>query len=335
MAAVELLALTKVYDGGTPALDGISLTAADGEFLVLLGPSGCGKSTILRCIAGLETPTAGEIRVGGARVDDLPPGDRDVAMVFQNYALYPHMSVRENVAFPLRMRRMPKAEIERRVRDAAGLLGLTELLERRPGQLSGGERQRTALGRAIVREPRAFLFDEPLSNLDAKLRAEMRRELTRLHRRLGATMVYVTHDQTEAMTMGQRIAVLRAGRLLQVGTPTEIYARPAGEFVARFIGTPGMNILTGEAVGRFGGRHVGFRPEDARFRAADGADFRGRVTLVEPLGSETLVHVALDGGDDAVIRVREGTVPALDDVVGLAVPADRRHHFDPTTGDRV
>jgi ABC-type sugar transport system ATPase subunit len=332
--AVVLRQLTKVFGGQPPALDGLTLEIERGEFLVLLGPSGCGKTTVLRCIAGLEEPTAGEIEIAGRRVNDLPPRDRDVAMVFQNYALYPHLSVRDNIGFPLRMRGIPRADVARRVESAAGVLGITQLLERRPGQLSGGERQRAALGRAIVRQPAVFLFDEPLSNLDAKLRSEMRAELVALHRRLQATMLYVTHDQVEAMTMGHRIAVLRAGRLQQVGTPTEIYARPANTFVAAFIGTPGMNLMYGPTDRRTDGPCVGFRPEDARLGSAEGADWAGIVALVEPLGAETLAHVRLDSGEAVVVRLRDGEAPALDARVGIRVAADRRQQFD-AQGNRL
>jgi ABC-type sugar transport system ATPase subunit len=343
MSALALRELTKSFDGRAPVLERVSLEALDGEFLVLLGPSGCGKTTVLRCIAGLEQPTAGDILIHGVRVNDLPPRDRDVAMVFQNYALYPHLTVRENIAFPLRMRGAPKAEVAREVEAAAAVLGLGALLERRPGQLSGGERQRAALGRAIVRRPRVFLFDEPLSNLDAKLRAEMRAELIALHRRLGATMVYVTHDQVEAMTMGQRIAVLRAGRLQQVGTPREVYARPANTFVAAFIGAPGMNLVREERgeKGKRGERGergekgetgegsglTGFRPEDARLVPPDGGRWAGVVTLVEPLGGDTLVHVRLDGGQVVICRLRDVEPPAVESRAGIAVAADRLHRF--------
>jgi len=328
--AVVLRHLPKSFGPEAPALDDLTLEVERGEFLVLLGPSGCGKTTVLRCIAGLEEPTGGDIEIAGARVNDLPPRDRDVAMVFQNYALYPHMSVRENIGFPLRMRGMPKPEVRRRVEAAAAALDIAPLLERRPGQLSGGERQRAALGRAIVRQPAVFLFDEPLSNLDAKLRSEMRAELIALHRRLDATMLYVTHDQVEAMTMGRRIAVLRAGRLQQLGSPTEIYARPANTFVAAFIGTPGMNLLAAAA----DGRTVGFRPEDAKLGPAQGADWAGSVTLVEPLGAETLVHVRLEGGESVVARLRETPSPAIDERVGVRVAGERRHVFD-AEGTRV
>ena len=340
MPAVALRHLTKRFGAEATALDDLTLDVEPGEFLVLLGPSGCGKTTVLRLIAGLEEPTAGEIAIDGVRVNDLPPRDRDVAMVFQNYALYPHLSVRENIAFPLVMRRVPRAERGRRVEEVAAALELTPLLGRRPAQLSGGERQRVALGRAIVRQPKVFLFDEPLSNLDAKLRVQMRAELVRLHRRLAATMVYVTHDQVEAMTMGQRIAILHRGVLQQVGTPRGIYERPANTFVATFVGAPGMNVLeTGagrpdakepgepSTHGRTEVASVGFRPEDARLVAADAGDFAGAVALVEPLGPEALVHVRLDAGGTAVVRLREGAVPVAEERVGLAVPPEKLHAF--------
>ncbi len=336
MPAVAIRDLTKSFDAQTPALDRVTLEVAEGEFLVLLGPSGCGKTTVLRCIAGLEQPTAGDILIGDVRVNDLAPKDRDVAMVFQNYALYPHLTVRENIAFPLRMRGAPKDEIARRVEVAASVLGLAALLGRKPAQLSGGERQRTALGRAIVRQPKVFLFDEPLSNLDAKLRSEMRAELVALHRRLGRAMLYVTHDQTEAMTMGQRIAVLRAGVLQQVGTPREIYARPANRFVATFIGAPGMNVLAGPGDGGTGGagRSVGFRPEDTRLAREGDGRWTGAVVLVEPLGADTLVHLTLDGGESVVCRLREGEPPELGRRVGVQAPPERLHHFD-ASGERL
>src|SRR5437588_2756913 len=256
MASVTLRRLTKTYDtGGTQAVADLSLDVRDGEFFVLLGPSACGKTTVLRCIAGLEEPSAGEILIGDHDVTHRAPGERDVAMVFQGHALYPHLSVRGNIAFGLEVRGVPAAETARRVEQAAERLGLTASLERRPAELSGGERQRVALGRAIVREPRVFLYDEPLSSLDPTLRGELRAELLELHHALGVTVVYVTHDQVEAMMMGQRIAVLDAGRLRQLGTPAEVYGQPADVFVARFIGNPGMNVLKGRGrgTGRSGG----------------------------------------------------------------------------------
>jgi len=316
MASVILRNLTKSFDGAArPALRELSLEVRDGEFLVLLGPSGCGKTTALRCIAGLDEATEGEIHIGERDVTRLPPAARDVAMVFQNYALYPHLTVRENIAFALEVRRVPRKEILRRVSEAAQRLGLAELLERRPAQLSGGQRQRVALGRAIVRAPQAFLFDEPLSNLEAPLRSELRSEILKLHRALGATMIYVTHDQVEAMTMGQRIALLYEGRLRQLGTPAEVYARPADVFVARFVGSPGMNVLhgRGRAVEEGGSvveggsltvpvplEHyegeieLGVRPEHVTLGATEKGVGNAEILIVEPHGAETLVH--LDAG---------------------------------------
>src|SRR5262245_41376818 len=243
MATIELDRVSKVYGNGFRAVDDVSLAIADGEFVVLVGPSGCGKSTLLRMLAGLEEVSVGEVRIGGVDVTDLAPRHRDIAMVFQNYALYPHMTVRENLGYGLKTRKVGKAETARRVDEVAGLLGLAELLDRKPAQLSGGQRQRVAMGRAIAREPRAFLMDEPLSNLDAKLRVAMRASLSQLHARLGVTTVYVTHDQTEAMTLGHRVAVMRDGRIVQVDTPQELYRRPDNIFVAAFIGSPSMNLV--------------------------------------------------------------------------------------------
>jgi multiple sugar transport system ATP-binding protein len=268
MAEITLDHVSKVFTGGVVAVDHVSLEIADGEFMVLVGPSGCGKSTLLRMIAGLEDVTSGQISIDGRDVTDLAPRSRDVAMVFQSYALYPHMSVRQNIAYGLKVRKVPKAETARRVDEVARLLGLDELLERRPAALSGGQRQRVAMGRAIVREPQVFLMDEPLSNLDAKLRVGMRASLAQLHARLRTTTVYVTHDQTEAMTLGQRVAVLRDGRILQVDTPQQLYRAPEDLFVAAFIGTPAMNlveaVLDGDAV-TFGGHRI---PLDRRRRPA-------------------------------------------------------------------
>src|SRR5579872_477700 len=246
MIQLELRSIEKRYGNGNDAVKGISFVAEQGEFIVLVGPSGCGKSTTLRMIAGLEEATGGDIVIGGKRVNDLPPKERDIAMVFQNYALYPHLSVAENIGFPLSIRKEKKDIIEREVRKAAELLSITHLLHRKPKELSGGERQRVAVGRAIVRKPQVFLFDEPLSNLDAALRTEMRAELKSLQRRLGTTMIYVTHDQTEAMTMGDKIVVLNQGRIEQFGTPQEIYMKPNSTFVARFLGSPAMNLIRGE-----------------------------------------------------------------------------------------
>src|SRR6266480_3973865 len=358
MARVELRHLTKGFGaGGKPVLQDLSVEVGAGEFFVLLGPSGCGKTTALRCIAGLESPDAGEILIGERDVTSMPPAERDVAMVFQNYALYPHLTARQNIAFPLEMRRVAKSEVARRVEEAAARLGLAELLDRRPAQLSGGQRQRVALGRAIVRAPQVFLFDEPLSNLDARLRVEMRAELLKLHRALRATMVYVTHDQVEAMTMGQRIAVLHEGRLRQLGTPTEVYQRPADVFVARFIGSPGMNILIGVADagrGKRGGGgavvrcgsltlpvalayegeiHLGLRPEHVTVCGLGQGEGDAEVRMVEPLGSETLVH--LDAGGQPVVARVPGLIEVPDGQrIGLRVDVKRLHFFD-ASGARI
>jgi multiple sugar transport system ATP-binding protein len=317
MSDITLERLTKVYSGGVTAVDDVSLQIGDGEFMVLVGPSGCGKSTLLRMIAGLEEVTQGSISIGGTDVTELAPRRRDIAMVFQSYALYPHMSVRKNIGYGLKVRRVPKDEARHRVEEVAKLLGLDELLERKPAQLSGGQRQRVAMGRAIVREPKAFLMDEPLSNLDAKLRVEMRASLAQLHARLGVTTVYVTHDQVEAMTLGQRVAVLDAGRILQVDTPQRLYEHPANLFVAAFIGTPAMNLVEGAIDGDhvvFGGLRlpldparrpqggsrpvvVGVRPEafDAVAFAAPGTKtFTIVPEVVEELGSDAHVFFHLD-----------------------------------------
>jgi multiple sugar transport system ATP-binding protein len=355
MPGVEFAGVGKSYGRGGHAVKDVTLSVSEGEFLVLVGPSGCGKSTLLRMVAGLEEVTEGEIRIGGRRVNDVPPRDRDVAMVFQNYALYPHMSVFENLAFGLTLRKLPKDEIRRRVENAAGVLGLERYLERQPRELSGGERQRVALGRAMVREPKVFLFDEPLSNLDARLRVEMRAEIRRLHHRVGATMIYVTHDQVEAMTMGDRIAVLKAGELQQVADPRTLYARPANTFVAGFIGSPPVNqfgatvsaegdalevagakLALGErqraATASLRGRPVAVavRPEDLT-PAGGVAGIRARVELVEPLGNETLVHWSSAVGA-LVSRVSSGPVPALGDEAGLVANAERILLFDATSG---
>jgi ABC-type sugar transport system ATPase subunit len=310
------------------AVDDLSLDVSDGEFLILVGPSGCGKSTALRMIAGLEKISAGTISVGGAVINDIPPKDRDIAMVFQNYALYPHMTVEKNLGFALRQRKTSKEEIARRVQGMADLLGLEELLKRRPGQLSGGQRQRVAMGRALVREPKVFLLDEPLSNLDAKLRVQMRAELKKLHHRLAITTIYVTHDQVEAMTLGDRIAVLSAGRLQQIGAPQDVYDHPANVFVAGFIGSPPMNLLQGSVSGgrveagdlvfdRAGAPDgavvVGVRPEGLRpvGEADPGPGFEVQVDVVEPLGDEVLVHGSVAARDAGVrIETEEATLLA-------------------------
>ena len=348
MASITLRRLSKVFDGGVQALHHLDLEVRDGELLVVLGPSGSGKTTVLRCIAGLDEPTSGDVVIGDRVVTRVRPAERDVAMVFQSPALYPHLTIRENIAFPLEVRGLAPAQVTRRVVEAATRLGLSSLLDRLPTQLSEGERQRAALGRAIVRGPQVFLFDEPLSRLDAKLRIELRGELLALHRALGATMIYVTHDQTEAMTMGDRVAVLHEGRLRQVGTPEEVYQRPADVHVARFVGTPGMNVLQGRGRGTSdGGRvieagslaipielstyegelQVGIRPEFVGLCAVDKGVGNGDVLVVEPLGSETLIHLNA-GGQPLVARV-----PGFSDVrvgtrVGLKLDRRRLYLFD-------
>ncbi len=357
MASVTLRGLSLAFGGAAhPALSDLTLEVQDGELLVLLGPSGCGKTTVLRCIAGLEDPSAGDILIGDRVVTHVPPADRDVAMVFQNYALYPHLTVSENIAFPLEVRGVPADEATPRVADAAARLGLADLLERRPAELSGGQRQRAALARAIVRQPAVFLLDEPLSNVDANLRIELRAELVALHRALRATMVYVTHDQGEAMTMGQRIAVLHEGRLRQVGTPAEVYQRPADVFVARALGTPAMNILAGRAGGSADGGddrmfesgslhipvalptyegelQVGVRPEHVGVCAVDQGAGNGDILIVELLGNETVVHLNA-GGQPLVARL-----PGMVDVqvgtrVGLKLDRRHLHPFD-ASGVRI
>ena len=300
-SGVSFVHVEKVYaKGQKPAVDDFTFEVKPGEFLVLVGPSGCGKSTTLRMVAGLELPTSGSISIGGRDVTTLPPKDRDIAMVFQNYALYPHMTVRENMSFALRLRHVPKDEIARRVDEAAKTLGLASYLDRLPKALSGGQRQRVAVGRAIVREPAVFLFDEPLSNLDAKMRVEMRAEIVRLHHALGATMIYVTHDQTEAMTMGDRIVVMNAGRIQQAAAPMEVYEKPANTFVASFIGTPPMNLFPPGVYDL--ARTVGVRPEHVRVARADDAAavaapgaLGATADIIETLGSETIVHAVVDG----------------------------------------
>ncbi len=330
--------------GMNTILGDVSLEVADGEFLVLVGPSGCGKTTLLRCIAGLETITRGDLLLDGKLVNDVAPGGRDIAMVFQSYALYPHLTVRENLAFGLRMRKTPEAEIRRRVDEAAAMLELGELLDVKPGPLSGGQRQRVAMGRAVVRHPRVFLFDEPLSNLDASLRGQMRVELKRLHARLGATMIYVTHDQVEAMTLADRIAVLRKGALEQIGSPRDLYERPQNLFVGRFIGTPEMNVIEGDIASRKfraagvdvtlpdafpdGKATLGIRPEDISILGEDGNEnARGTVDVVENLGWESLLHVRV-GELPLIARVETASAPRAGETVRLWFAADRLHLFD-------
>lgn len=329
MASVTLSNLSKRY-GKVEVIPGIDLEIEDGEFVVFVGPSGCGKSTLLRMIAGLEDISAGTLQIDGKVANDVPASKRDVAMVFQSYAIYPHMTVRDNISFGMKVRRTPPAEITAKVKDAAETLQLGELLDRFPKELSGGQRQRVAIGRAMVRNPGVFLFDEPLSNLDAELRVHMRAEVSQLHRRLANTMVYVTHDQVEAMTLADRIVVLRAGRIEQIGTPKELYERPANVFVAQFIGSPKMNILpAGQIVGApTGAAQVGIRPE--HLRLADGPGrLSGTVTAREYTGSSALVHIALASGD-TILVITEGTEP---DAPGDTVTLDFRDEdllgFDP------
>lgn len=367
MARVELIHVKKRF-GDNQVIKDLSLEVPDGTFLVIVGPSGCGKSTVLRLIAGLEQLSGGEIRIGGKDVAALEPKDRDVAMVFQNYALYPHMNVRENMCYGLKVRKTPKEEQDARVNKAAELLGLAEYLSRTPRQLSGGQRQRVAMGRAIVRDPKVFLFDEPLSNLDASLRNQMRVELRRLHERLGTTSIYVTHDQVEAMTLAKRILVMNKGEMEQYGTPDDLYLRPASVFVARFIGSPNMNMLrcrieAGTPVlpdGKTlpgapaedltldsGSRSalLGIRPEDLRLADKDGPDvLRCTVELTEALGADTLIHCALDHGDDAIFKEYghlliarlEGSVrPQPGETLFLEVRLGRAHLFDAETRKRL
>ncbi len=356
MARVELRNANKTYPNGFKAIPGIDLEINDGEFLVLVGPSGCGKSTLLRMIAGLERVSGGDISIGEHRVNDLEPAERNIAMVFQNYALYPHMSVYNNMAYGLRNMGTPKDEIERRVREAASILELDGMLQRKPRQLSGGQRQRVAMGRAIVREPAVFLFDEPLSNLDAKLRVQMRVEIKRLQRALHTTSIYVTHDQVEAMTMADRLVVMNEGRAEQVGSPMQVYARPATRFVASFIGSPAMNLLPCRAAadGRVrlannvelalakpltrteNGRELllGIRPE--HWLVNDGGPLSMHVDLAEPLGAETLLHGMLYETDSRItVRIGGDEQVATGVQVPLSVAAERLHVFDAGSGERL
>ena len=353
MANVQLRNVRKSY-AGSEVIHGIDAVVADGEFIVIVGPSGCGKSTLLRMVAGLEEITGGEIVIGDRVVNTLEPKDRDIAMVFQNYALYPHMSVFDNMAYGLKIRGLAKGDIKARVDRAAAILELGPLLERKPRALSGGQRQRVAMGRAIVREPAVFLFDEPLSNLDAKLRVQMRFEIQKLHRRLKTTSLYVTHDQVEAMTLAQRMIVMNAGRAEQIGTPMDVYENPATQYVAGFIGSPSMNFLAGRSEGSggialaHGGavRHasgtadtgravtVGIRPEHLVPAEAAGALFSGSVEMVEQLGADMLVHLA-HGGDLLTARLPHGALPALGSTLHLTADPARVYLFDAATGARI
>jgi ABC-type sugar transport system ATPase subunit len=336
VAAIQLAGIAKTYDNGYAAVRPLDLAIANGELLVLVGPSGCGKSTLLRLIAGLETPTAGRIVIGGADVTAQPPQSRDLAMVFQSYALYPHMSVRDNLAYGLKVRGTPRDVRSERVSTVAQALDLEPLLDRRPAQLSGGQRQRVALGRAMVRQPNAFLFDEPLSNLDPALRAQARAEIARLHRTLGTTIVYVTHDQEEAMTLGQRIAVMRAGALEQVAPPRELYARPANTFVARFIGAPPMNLVPAKVWGvdAPAGAVAGVRPHD--IAVDDRGAVQAIVELVEPRGHDAVVHLRLEAaGAPALLAVVGHEPPAAGSRVRVTAASERIHLFDETSGARL
>ncbi len=327
MATVSLKGITKSF-GKTEVIHGIDLDIADGELIVIVGPSGCGKSTLLRMVAGLETVTGGEVQIGGTRVNELEPMDRDIAMVFQNYALYPHMSVFDNMAYGLKIAGTPKAEIAERVGEAATLLQLEPYLKRRPRELSGGQRQRVAMGRAIVRKPSVFLFDEPLSNLDAKLRVQMRLEIKQLQRRLGVTSLYVTHDQVEAMTLADRMIVMNAGRADQIGAPLEVYTNPQTEFVASFIGSPPMNFLPAKMAGDAprGAATLGIRPEHVKI-AQSGV--QGTVLYTEALGAETLVHIDLPDATRVTVRQDAAAPPPREgETVSLEWDAGDRIFFD-------
>jgi ABC-type sugar transport system ATPase subunit len=365
MASLSIRSVVKAY-GPVQVIHGVSLDVTDGEFCVFVGPSGCGKSTLLRMIAGLEGINDGTIQIGGRTVNHLPPVDRDVAMVFQDYALYPHMTVRQNLSFALRMRGEPKAAVEQKVQRAAEILQLQPLLSRKPKALSGGQRQRVAMGRAMIREPKLFLFDEPLSNLDAKLRVSVRTEIKQLHQRLGSTMIYVTHDQVEAMTLADRIVVLRDGHIEQTGTPAELYRYPATAFVAGFIGSPAMNLLPCRAAPEAGAVHIdigrdaqvtlpvatdrrisagsmllGIRPEDLELRLSDanGRDansyiLRGTVEVIEPLGADTMVLLRA-GGHPVVVRVKPSLQVKPNDVVGISINPACWSLFDADSGNAV
>jgi multiple sugar transport system ATP-binding protein len=367
MARVTLNGVRKIYNEGPAqvAVDRVDLDVQDGEFVVLVGPSGCGKSTTLRMIAGLESISDGTVKIGERIVNDVPPKARDIAMVFQNYALYPHMSVRENLGFALKLKNMPQADIDTRVQAAAATLGLEDYLDRKPRQLSGGQRQRVALGRAIVRQPQVFLFDEPLSNLDAQMRVSMRREIARLHQELKVTMIYVTHDQIEAMTLGDRIVVMNKGHVMQIDTPINLYEKPKNKFVAGFIGNPAMNFANGTIEGGGPSRFVaeggeweinlpsrvstplgsargraitmGIRPEDVTIvggPSAAPATATARLDLVESLGNETFIY-ARAGRHDITGRVSPQSLPPLGSKIVLAFDLEKAHFFDAVSGERI
>ena len=334
MASITLDKVGKIYAGGTRAVTDVSIDIADGEFIVLVGPSGCGKSTLLRMVAGLEPISEGEVRIGARIVNDIEPADRDIAMVFQNYALYPHMTVRQNLAYGLKNRGTPKPEIARRVDEAAEILQIGPFLDRKPAALSGGQRQRVAMGRAIVREPAAFLFDEPLSNLDAKLRVAMRLEIRQLQKRLRTTSIYVTHDQLEAMTLADRLVVLNGGKIEQIGTPLDVYRRPASAFVAGFIGSPAMNLIAARAVPHLPGTAhaglIGIRPEDLLADPSGPIDMQ--ITAVEELGAQRLVHGQTQGAALTVVTAPDAP---LGERMRLSVRAHAMHLFHAETGQRI
>ncbi|AMN55098.1 MULTISPECIES: sn-glycerol-3-phosphate import ATP-binding protein UgpC [Stappiaceae] len=357
MATITLDKVRKVYGGSVEAVKGVSIDIADGEFIVLVGPSGCGKSTLLRMMAGLEEITTGDIKIGDRVVNNVDPADRDIAMVFQNYALYPHMSVYNNLAYGLKNRGMAKDEIDRRVKEAARILEIGDYLERKPRALSGGQRQRVAMGRAIVREPAAFLFDEPLSNLDAKLRVQMRVEIKRLQRSLGTTSVYVTHDQLEAMTLADRLVVLNGGNIEQIGAPIDVYDKPASTFVASFIGSPAMNLLKVKADGNglalatgtglkganAKGRDaytIGIRPEHLEVVTApgegEGLHLEASVNVLEPVGAESYLYSSFaDGGDEILVRVSSHARHEPGEKLYLRAAPENVHYFDAETGRRI
>ncbi|MBX6424528.1 MAG: sn-glycerol-3-phosphate import ATP-binding protein UgpC [Variibacter sp.] len=351
MAGVTFREVRKIYAGGIEAVKGVSFAVPDGAFCVLVGPSGCGKSTLLRMVAGVETVTAGEIRIGERVVNDIEPAERDIAMVFQNYALYPHMTVYNNMAYGLRNRGVPKPEIDRLVREAARILEITELLKRKPRELSGGQRQRVAMGRAIVRQPKAFLFDEPLSNLDAKLRVSMRVEIKKLQRQFGTTSIYVTHDQLEAMTLADMLVVMNAGRIEQIGAPLEVYERPATTFVATFIGAPPMNLLrlaAAELSGLLGasaavppeGGILGVRPEDlvlapAGARSDGGLALPLTVETVERVGPESFVYGRLARGGDVIVRIPGAAAPSFGEQAVAIAPRHKLHVFSADGSRRI